>query len=396
MKPRSAALLVLFLVTARAAADTKIELYTMGPGEDVFESFGHGALCVTDEQFPNGACYNYGTTDFRDPPALIWRFLRGGATFWVSRMPLPLMLQIYSEGDRTIYRQVIPLTNEVAVGLAAALESDSRPENKFYLYNHYLDNCTTRLRDHLDAATGGKLSAATEVPTGQTWRDVTLRGFALDIRLLIGMEFLVGRPVDTRMTLWDAMFLPDVLRAEVQKRLNADVELVNVRKEPLPTTAPLAGRWLVFAIAGGLTVLVALAAILGRPRFWRFALGLSGLLLGVVGLVVYGAAVVATMIELRRNEVLLVCLPTDLLLVVLRRRALWVYLLARVVLLGAVTVGVALGLLIQPMAAALAFAAGPLCVAAVRELQNARRTPVADEPIAEQGLLGPAEGPRLP
>jgi Domain of unknown function (DUF4105) len=380
--PLAVVVLVFSVVFARwARADTRVELYTMGTGNDLFEAFGHGALCVTDEQFPNGACYNYGTADFRDPAALVWQFLRGRAKFWASRMPLPLMLQAYTEQDRTIYRQAIPLPNERAVALAAALETDVLPENKFYQYNHYRDNCTTRLRDHLDRATGGLLGVGSDVLTGQTWRDVTLRGFAIDVRLLIGMEFLVGWQVDSKMTLWDAMFLPDVLRAEVQKRLHADVEVVNVRKQSLPPTAPLAGRWLVFAGAGALTILVAFAALLGRPRLWRFVLALSGLLLGAIGLVVYGTALIALMTELRRNEVLLVCLPTDLFLLVLRRRPLWVYLVARVVGLAAVAIGLGVGILIQPIGAALALVAGPLGVVAVRELQNARRLPVTEEPF---------------
>ena len=379
---RRALVLSVILCAIGASADTRIELYTMGVGSDLFEAFGHGALCVTDEQFPNGACYNYGTADFRDPAVLVWQFLRGRAKFWASRMPLPLMIQAYTEQDRTIYRQAIPLPNDAAVALAAALETDVRPENKYYAYNHYRDNCTTRLRDHLDRASGGLLSAGSDILTGQTWRDVTLRGFAIDVRLLIGMEFLVGWQVDSKMTLWDAMFLPDVLRAEAQKRLHADVELVNVRKRPLPPTAPLAGRWLVFAGAGALTILVAFAALLGKPRLWRFVLVLSGLLLGAVGFVVYGTALVSLMTELRKNEVLLVCLPTDLLLLVLRGRPLWVYLVARVALLAAVAIGLALGVLLQPMGAALALVAGPLGVIAVRELQNARRVPVTEEPIA--------------
>jgi len=188
------------------------------------------------------------------------------------------------------------------------------------------------------------------------------------------------------MTLWDAMFLPDVLRAEVQKRLHADIEVVNLRREPLPTTSPLAGRWLALAVAGALTALTALAAILGRPRLWRFVLHLDGLVLGTIGTVVYLTAILATLIELRRNEVLLVCLPTDLLLLVLTGRALWVYLVARVALIIVVALGFAAGALVQPIIAPLALVAGPLAVAAVRELQNARR----GDNGADRGLLGSA------
>src|SRR5262249_12036476 len=97
-----AALLLLAALPARA--QSRVELYTMGPGDDLFEAFGHGALCVTSPALPKGRCYNYGTADFRDPAALIWRFLRGRAIFWVSTQPLPLMIDAYTAEDRTIYR----------------------------------------------------------------------------------------------------------------------------------------------------------------------------------------------------------------------------------------------------------------------------------------------------
>src|SRR5215831_4638944 len=260
MKTRLA-LFLLLLTAGHAEAQpqhegpARIELYTMGPGQDLFEAFGHGTLCVISDSYPSGTCYNYGTTDFRNPVRLVWNFLRGESRFWVSRMPLPLMISTYTQNDRTIYRQVIPLSGDAAEHVAAMLESDARPENKYYRYSHYHENCTTRLRDYLNIASNGELAAGADVPTGQTWRDVTLRGFAIDIRLLLGMELFVGRAVDTRMTLWDAMFLPDVLRSEVQKRLHAEVEVVNMRSAPLSSTPPLAGRWLLLAVAGALTVL---------------------------------------------------------------------------------------------------------------------------------------------
>jgi hypothetical protein len=364
-------LLGVALLGGVARADTRVELFTMGPGGDVFEAFGHGSLCVTDAAHPTGTCYNYGTADFRDPVALIWKFLRGGARFWVSRMPRQLMVQAYTEEDRTLYRQVLPLSADAAAGLAATLEADTRPERKYYLYNHYRDNCTTRLRDHLDAVTGGALRAGSDVATGQTWRDVTLQGFAQSLALLVGMEVLVGHPVDTPMTLWDAMFLPDVLRVEVGRRLGAPVEVMYRRRAPLDTDPPLAGRYLVLALAGGLTMLMALAALIGRSGLWRFALGATGAVLGSLGLLVYVVVVVVTMVELHRNEVMLVLLPTDLALLFLRGLPLRVYLFARVLLLGAVVIGLVVGLLVQPpMLAVVALAAGPLVVAAARELRQ--------------------------
>ena len=67
--------------------------------------------------------------------------------------------------------------------------------------------------------------------------------------------------------------------------------------------------------------------------------------------------------ELRRNEVLLVLLPTDLGLMFLRGRTLKVYLAARGVLLVLVAAGLLAGVLVQPMWPVFALAAGPVAMA---------------------------------
>lgn len=365
-----AAALVLVLVAAAGARagelPTRIELYTMGSGDDLFEAFGHSALCVIDDDFPRGACYNYGTADFSEPEKIFLDVLRMRAVFFVARMPLPLMLQAYVEDDRTIYRQKLELPPGAAEALAARLENDLLPENRSYVYNHYRDNCATRLRDHLDAVSGGALGQGTNRPYGPTYRELTQRGFAASLWLLAGMEVLVGRAVDTRPTVWQAMFLPEVLRAECATRFHAPPEVFNVRKGPVPELSPLAGRRVVWMLALGLTLVVAAAALLRRPALWRMALVTMALILGLLGTLAVALAAVALMPELRRNEVLLVFLPTDLALAFLRDRKLAVYLLARCGLLAVIALALAAGVLVQPMWAAWALAAGPIAVATVR------------------------------
>jgi len=365
---RRLAVLLLFLSAARtgAAAElpTPIELYTMGSGDDVFEAFGHSTLCVINDAFPRGACYNYGTSDFRDPVQLIWDVLRGRARFWVARMPLPLMLQAYAQDDRSIYRQKLDLPVEAAEELAARLEHDLLPENRTYVYHHYRDNCATRLRDHLDIVTGRGLSRGAAAPVPDTFRTLTQRGFASSILLLGGMELLVGWHVDLRPTIWEAMFLPDVLRAEVARRFNAQPELFYERTGPVPTLSPHAGRTMVFILAAGLTLVVAVGALI--PVFWSLALAAMGLVLGLLGTLVTAAACVAVLPELRQNEVLLVVLPLDLVICFLRGRPLFVYAASRLILAAAVAAGLLAGILRQPMWAAWVLAAGPLLVVTVR------------------------------
>ena len=357
---------------ADAQSPPRIELYTMGSGDDPFEAFGHGALCVTSDDLPRGLCYNYGAADFTRPVALVWGVLRGSARFWVSSMPLPLMIEAYQEDDRSLWRQELALPPAAAEKIAARLAHDLRPENKYYTYHHYRDNCTTRLRDHLDLATGGQLSAGTDRGFGATFRDLTRQGFTESIWLLAGMELLVGRAVDREVTVWEAMFLPHVLRAEVTRAFGAEPELIYRRQGPVPVLSPLAGRNATLAAALLLTLIVAAGAAAGRPWFDR-ALGLAGLVVGLAGLLAAVVAAIALLPELRRNEVLLVCLPTDLALLAVRGRAREVYVGARLVLAALVALGLLAGALRQPMWPAFALATGPLLVAFAHGLARRRR-----------------------
>src|SRR5262245_43360330 len=177
---------------ARAEDAPVVDLLTMGPGNDIFEAFGHGTLCVTDAQRPEGLCYHYGNFDFSKPVQLVWDFVRGKAKFWAAATPMRRMIDSYTRHDRTIYLQRLPLSHAQATSLVVGLETDLLPENKYYVYHHFKNNCTTRLRDHIDRVTGGQFHSAFERPTGKTWRELSTTGYLGSIPMLIATELVEG------------------------------------------------------------------------------------------------------------------------------------------------------------------------------------------------------------
>jgi hypothetical protein len=367
----------------------EITLYTMGPGDDVFSTFGHGALCVRDRLSPQGRCYNYGTTDFSRPGKLIWDFLRGRALFWVSVTSEERLKAFYiGERDRTLYRQILPLPPDQARALAIALDDDTKGDKKFYIYHHYHENCTTRLRDHMDQVTGGKLREGADVPYGPTYRELSARGFARSTGLLVGTETLIGRPGDLHPTLYQAMFLPDVMRAEVEKRLGAKPELI-YQGRPRPAGGSVArGRWVLYGAALALAALALAGFAIRRRWSRRISLVVTGLTLGLVGLGFEALAIVSVRTELRRNELLLVFLCTDLALIGLSGRWLRRYLTVRVAGLVLVALAKVVGLLVQPIWPDLLMVLLPIGVMAAFELlpKYVRRA----SPGTEQGLLSSA------
>ena len=359
------------------------ELVTMGQGDDLFEKFGHAALCVTWPGRRRSVCYNYGTTDFSSLGSLFWGFLRGRSRFWVSVSSRGSMLATYHEADRTVWNQVLPLTPRQARALARLLAYDARPENRYYRYNHYTDNCSTRPRDFIDRVTGGALSGTPRGPGGPvahdragdgaagdgaaddgspaddqapaagapepTYREFTRRGLAGQPGLLLLSDLLLGRAADRHPTAYQAMFLPAMLRREVATKLHARPQQVFARRGPgFPHDPGLGGRWVWLVLA----VVVAAPVAVSRWRGWRhrrLALAAAAAPLGLLGLVVWAVVILTSVRELRWNEVVLVFVPFDLLLPLWRDRWARRYAGGRVILLAAVSLLRAIGVLVQPL-----------------------------------------------
>lgn len=324
-----------------------VELYTMGQGEILFEKFGHAALCLRYENSPQkDACFNYGTSNFADPLPLVWGFLRGEANFWVSRIRPAAMLAFYKQEDRTIWRQKLPLTPEQARAIEAKLLSDIRPENRYYNYHHFYDNCTTRLRDIIDEATQGALSQDSGEKVGPTFREFGRQGFAEQLWILVASDFLLGRHADQQPDVWQAMFLPDYLRAEVEKRLGAVPEVVYERQGRPFSQDEGTGRGFVVLSA----LLLALPVfLLRKSRLLRLGVALCAVPLGLLGILVWGLALISSLAELRWNEAVLLFVPFDLALPFLGLELRQRYAQVRVVVILLVSVGLALGVFRQPL-----------------------------------------------
>lgn len=369
-------------VTAEAAPRTTatepppiIDVYTMGPGADLFSQFGHAAICVSDAKDPQGRCYNYGTADFSTPGPLTWNFLRGRALFWVSVVPQPYMVALYAHEDRTLYRQRLPLPAAAAHKLAAKLHQADQREATYYRYHHFRDNCTTRIRDLVDDATEGALRKSSQTASDPPLRHYVQQGFDSSLPLLLLMDVLLGRAADPPSTRWQGMFLPELLREELTTKLRAPAVAIYTRQAPssggealLPRPVqPLRWRWMLPAV-GALLALWQLSQVradrLGKKSHQRLAQAAAGLVLGSFGLLCFGMFAVSVLPELRYNEAVLVCLPTDILLLGLPLRLGRRYAQLRLCGLALVCLLSLLGVLLQPLGPVLLLCALPLAALA--------------------------------
>ncbi len=326
-----------------------IELYTFGRGEIIFEKFGHTALCINyNEQGRETVCFNYGVTDFSmGGGALTWNFIRGKQKFFVEPIPLGGMIAFYRHEDRTIWRQALPLPAEQARAIEAKLLFDIKPENRFYIYDHFADNCTTRLRDIIDVAIGGRLKEGTDRPFPLTFRQMGRRGLAELPPLIAFGDFAVGRALDKQISLWQAMFHPFVLRDHVEVVLDAPAVLVYERRgPPIPEDGPTNRGWSLL-IGLGFALPLLISKLTGR--FERTAVAIATVPLALVGLIIWTAAIISTIPGLRWNEALFLYMPFDVVLPFLgavRRRK---YARVRLGMFVVASLLTAVGVFLQPL-----------------------------------------------
>ena len=338
-----------------AAGQAIVELYTMGEGTNLWERYGHAALCIryqrdTKSPVPRGvgqsnrdACYNWGTFDFTKPAEMFWGILREKPVFWVSAKSPQSLLGAYRYFDRSIYRQVLPLTSAQVDELIVQLETSILPGNSAYVYHHLHNNCSTQIRDVIEGYFPGTLSSQKEKES-YTFRDLAREGIAESRLTLVALDLFLGRGLDLHPSAYQASFLPKVLRDIVEEGIGIKPETIYQRTAPLPRTAPLSYRW-IFLVLG---LLIALPAIVSRitSKGVRIGMTVSVVLLLLLTSILWLLAIVSTLPEFRYNEVLLLFWPSDFLLLTKHKKK---YALLRIFLIGTVFVLTAAGVLLQPL-----------------------------------------------
>ena len=195
----------------------QISVLTFGPGDAIFERYGHNAIRVRDALTGSDLAYNWGMFSFEEP-GFLRRFLSGETRYWVAAFPSQALIEAYRERDRATVEQRLALTPSQAESLALAVARNALPENREYRYDYFRDNCSTRVRDALDAALGGILRPQfTATQTALTYRLESRRLSAPDPFAQAGIELALGPDADRPMTPWETMFIPMRLRDDLRR-----------------------------------------------------------------------------------------------------------------------------------------------------------------------------------
>jgi hypothetical protein len=200
------------LAGAPPGSELTVYLMTMGQGDEVWERYGHNAIGIRNRLTNTDIVYNWGIFSFGDP-GFIARFLRGDTMYWMAGFDAAASVAQYRMMNRTVEVQELNLSPPQRVELLNFIRWNAQEENKFYRYDYFLDNCSTRVRDALNRVLGGAIKQATDtISTGTSYRWHSLRLMAGDRLTTVGVDIGLGRPTDRLITAWEEMFIPMKVR----------------------------------------------------------------------------------------------------------------------------------------------------------------------------------------
>jgi hypothetical protein len=287
-----------------AGTNLQVYLMTMGPGAEIYERFGHNAVWIRDTVAHVDIVYNYGMFSFgsgriTDLVTFGARFAMGPQQYWLGYEDLDNTLALYHQHQRNLDAQELNLTPAQRADLADRLAVNALEANRYYAYDYFRDNCSTRVRDILDLELGGALKRATQgKPAEGTFRFHTLRSIANDKLLFLGINAAFGPWVDRPIDQWDEMFLPAKVQQRVRELMVTDpagievplvkreISLLSMNAYHVESTPP---RWgaAFFAISLLVAGLIRLTQARGGPALvgrvvggvWMLLMGLGGLML---------------------------------------------------------------------------------------------------------------------
>ena len=196
----------------------RISLLTVDAGGELYTTWGHSALRVTDSVSHNDIVYNYGTFNFYEP-GFYMKFIRGKLTFYLSADDYDSFAYSNKEDGRETTEQVLNLTCAEKYNIIMLLQTNMLGDNRKYQYDFTFDNCTTRLRDLIEKSATEPIHFGTVLQSKKTFRDLIYEYLDKSDEQWskLGIDLLLGKPTDAVMQPREETFLPDYLLAALDK-----------------------------------------------------------------------------------------------------------------------------------------------------------------------------------
>ena len=231
-------LTLLWTLMLPLGATPRASLITCGQsGEFVFYLYGHTAIRITDPETGLDKAYNYGYFSM-EQKNFIPNFMIGKPMYMLGVTDFDSMVYDYAAQGRRVSEQQLNLRPDEVQALMDFLDWNALPENAEYRYNYFYDNCATRPRDLIERFTKGGLVYRVDPASLPTFREATRQYSKSAKWYTFGTDLCLGVKSDTRMTVHDAAFVPELLEQSMDLAFRKDTgePIVSRKEEIVPQT----------------------------------------------------------------------------------------------------------------------------------------------------------------
>lgn len=211
------------------SSNARVSLLTCGPGNDLYSIFGHTAIRIKDDAQNVDVAFNYGTFAFSDD--FYFQFTMGKLNYRLAAESYDRFVANYQYEKRWVREQVLNLDSNQKQLAFEFLINNAKPENSYYQYDFFYDNCSTRPRNVFENILGDQLKfnflALEKEKTFRNMIDLYLRQMPWSDA---GIDLGLGTPCDKICTPLLKTFLPDYLMDEFDRATiitdNGEIPLV--------------------------------------------------------------------------------------------------------------------------------------------------------------------------
>ena len=211
----------------------RISILTCSPGEELYAIFGHTAIRIIDSTKQSDLVYNYGTFDFEDAD-FYSKFTRGKLDYFLSTSSVQQFLYGYQIENRDVTEQILNLPDSTKEKITQILFENLSGSARYYKYDFLYNNCTSKVRDIL--INFGRLTAQKPlVPSKTTFRNMLYEYLDKGAQpwSKLGIDLLLGSPIDKVVTIPQSMFLPDYLMKGIDSSGQKDQPQLLLQKSML-------------------------------------------------------------------------------------------------------------------------------------------------------------------
>ena len=188
---------------------SEVSIITVGPGEKLYESFGHSAIRIKDPVLNLDAIYNYGMFDFK-APNFILNFVKGRLLYKVVGYPFKYFIEGYQAEKRWMVEQVLNLTQKEKQQFFLYLQNNVKPKNATYLYDPYFNNCSTKMVDIANTVLKDAIIFSDSHLTEQvSYRQLMNREISWNTWGSFGIDLALGSKLDEIADQRGFTYLPD-------------------------------------------------------------------------------------------------------------------------------------------------------------------------------------------